>query len=234
VITRLRLDANLFKPAPARKRNQRGRPPLKSTVLPKLSAVLNNRNTIWTTVTLSQWYGAQQRTLQTDTGIAVWYHSGIPSVPIPWVLMRDPLGEHEPQAFLSTDIAAAPATILQWFVFRWRVETTFQEVRAHLGVETQRQWSDLAILRSTPVPLGLFSMITVWASALAASDHQLLRPHAVSWYNINEPTFTDAIAVVRRVLWSPPDFSTSRTMTDAVVIPTRLLKRLLQTLSFAA
>ncbi|MCW8309256.1 hypothetical protein AruPA_19670 [Acidiphilium sp. PA] len=143
-------------------------------------------------------------------------------------------GEHEPQAFLSTDIAATPATILQWFVFRWRVETTFQEVRAHLGVETQRQWSDLAILRTNPVLVGLFSMITVWASALAASDHQLLRPHSASWYNKNEPTFTDAIAAVRRVLWSPPDFSMSRTMTDAVIIPTRLLKRLLQTLSLAA
>ncbi len=81
------------------------------------------------------------------------------------------------------------------------------EVRTHLGVETQRQWSDLAILRTTPVLLGLFSMITVWASALAASDHQLLRPHAASWYNKNEPTFTDAIAAVLRVLWSPQDFS---------------------------
>lgn len=234
VITRLRLDANLFKPAPARKRNQRGRPPLKGMVLPKLSAALNNRKIIWTTVTLSQWYGDQQRTLQTATGTAVWYHSGIPPVPIRWVLVRDPLGEHEPQAFLSTDLAAAPATILQWFVFRWRVETTFQEVRAHLGVETQRQWSDLAILRTTPVLLGLFSMITVWASALAASDHQLLRPHAASWYDKKEPTFSDAIAAVRRVLWSPPDFSMSRPMTDAVIIPARLLKRLVQTLSLAA
>ncbi len=197
VITRLRLDANLFKPAPARKRNQRGRPPLKGKVL-------------------------------------VWYHSGIPPVPIRWVLVRDPLGEHEPQAFLSTDLTAAPATILQWFVFRWRVETTFQEVRAHLGVETQRQWSDLAILRTTPVLLGLFSMITVWASGLAASDHQLLRPHAAAWYDKKEPTFTDAIAAVRRVLWSPPDFSMSRPMTDAVIIPARLLKRLVQTLSLAA
>lgn len=142
-------------------------------------------------------------------------------------------GEHEPQAFLSTDIAATPATILQWFVFRWRVETTFQEVRAHLGVETQRQWSDLAILRTNPVLVGLFSMITVWASALAASDHQLLRPHVASWYNKNEPTFTDAVAAIRRVL-SPPDFSMSRTMTDAVIMPTRLLKIRVQTLSLAA
>jgi len=234
VITRLRLDAKLFKPAPARKQGQRGRPPLKGKPLPKLSAVLNSAKTRWTTVIVSQWYGDQQRTLQTATGTAVWYHAGMAPVPIRWVLVRDPLAEHEPQAFLSTDLDAAPETILQWFVLRWRVETTFQEVRAHLGIETQRQWSDLAILRTTPVLLGLFSMITVWASTLAASDNRLLRPHATAWYDKKDPTFSDAIAAVRRVLWSPPDFSMSRQMTDAVTIPARLLKRLVQTLSLAA
>jgi len=234
VITRLRLDANLFKPAPARKRGQRGRTPLKGRVLPKLSSVLDNPRTIWTTVIVSQWYGDQQRTLQTATGTAVWYKSGVSPVPIRWVLVRDPLGEHEPQAFLSTDLDAAPAAILQWFVFRWRVETTFQEVRAHLGVETQRQWSDLAILRTTPALLGLFSLITVWASDLAHANHGLLRRHAAAWYNKKEPTFSDAIAAVRRVLWLPPDFSMSPTMNDTVLMPTRLLKRFVETLSIAA
>ena len=234
MITRLRLDANLFKPAPARKRNQRGRTPLKGSALPKLSAVLKHAKTKWTTVIVSQWYGDQQRTLQTATGTAVWYHSGMAPVPIRWVLVRDPLGEHEPQAFLSTDLDVTAETILQWFVFRWRVETTFQEVRTHLGVETQRQWSDLAIMRTTPVLLGLFSLITVWASALKASDKSLLRPQSAAWYDKKEPTFSDAIAAVRRVLWSPPDFSMSRPMTDAITIPVRLLKRLVQTLSLAA
>ena len=234
VITRLRLDANLFKPAPARKRNQRGRPPLKGSALPKLSTVLKNAKTKWTTAIVPQWYGDQQRTLQTATGTAVWYHSGMAPVPIRWVLVRDPLGEHEPQAFLSTDLDVTAETILQWFVFRWRVETTFQEVRTHLGVETQRQWSDLAILRTTPVLLGLFSMITVWASALTASDKSLLRPNSAAWYDKKEPTFSDAIAAVRRVLWSPPDLTMSRPMTDAITIPIRLLNRLVQTLSLAA
>ena len=116
---------------------------------------------------VSQWYNAQQRKLLTATGTAVWYHAGAPPVPIRWVLVRDPTGEHAPAAFLSTDLDATPAMILGWFVSRWRVETTFQEVRTHLGVETQRQWSDLAILRTTPALLGLFSLITVWADGLA-------------------------------------------------------------------
>jgi hypothetical protein len=134
--------------------------------LPKLSAVLKNKRTVWTSVVVSQWYNAQQRRLLVATGTALWYHTGIAPVPIRWVLVRDPSGEHAPAAFLSTDLDAQPATILGRFVSRWRVETTFQEVRAHL-VETQRQWSDLAILRTTPALFGLFSLITVWADGLA-------------------------------------------------------------------
>ena len=159
MITRLRLDANLFRPAPKRRPGQRGRTPLKGRAFPKLSAVLKNKKTVWTSVVVSQWYNAQQRRLLVATGTALWYHTGIAPVPIRWVLVRDPSGEHEPAAFLSTDLDAQPAAILGWFVSRWRLETTFQGVRAHLGVETQRQWSDLAILRTTPALLGLFSLI---------------------------------------------------------------------------
>ena len=82
------------------------------------------------------------------------------------MLVRDPEGEKEPQAFLSTDLEADPSNILRWFVHRWRIETTFEEARRHLGVETQRQWSDLAILRTTPALLGLFSLVTLWPTRL--------------------------------------------------------------------
>jgi hypothetical protein len=153
MITRLRLDANLFPLAPKRRPGQRGRTLLKGRALPKLSAVLKNKKTVWTSMVVSQWYDAQQRRLHVATGTALWDHAGIVPVPIRWVLVRDPSGEHEPAAFLSTDRDAQPATVLGWFVSRWRVEITFREVRAHLGVETQRQWSDLAILRTTPALL---------------------------------------------------------------------------------
>jgi hypothetical protein len=155
-------------------------------------------------------------------------------VPIRWVLVRDPSGEHGPSAFLSTDLEAAPATILGWFVSRWRVETTFQEVRAHLGVETQRQWSDLAIRRTTPALLGLFSLITVWADELARTTTSAVRPNAAAWYYKKEPTFSDAIAAVRRVLWALPNLSTSRETSDTITISANLLNRLFQTLSLAA
>ena len=86
-------------------------------------------------------------------------------VPLRWVLIRDPAGTFEPQALLSTDLARAPQ-IVEWFVLRWQLEVTFQEARAHLGIETQRQWSDLAILRTTPALLGLFSLVTLFAYQL--------------------------------------------------------------------
>ena len=165
---------------------------------------------------------------------ALWHKAGVAPGPIRWVLVRDPTGEHEPAAFLSTDLKAAPEMILSWFVSRWRVETTFQEVRTHLGVESQRQWSDRAILRTTPALLGLFSLITVWANDLARNAGHTLKPNATAWYRKNEPTFSDAIAAVRRVLWCPPDFSISRTSAETVEIPTTLLNRVFQTLCLAA
>jgi hypothetical protein len=210
VITRLRLDAALYKPAAPRRKGQRGRSRLKGNRLPTLKSVLASKKTVWTCLTVSQWYNGQQRTLLIATATALWYKAGVPPVPIRRVLVRDPTGTHAPAAFLSTDLKATPDIILGWFVSRWRVETTFQEVRTHLGVETQRPWSDRAILRTTPVLLSLSSLITRWADDLARSTGAPLRPNATGWYRKNEPTFSDAIAAVRRVLWCPPDFSISR------------------------
>src|SRR4029450_10320145 len=161
--TRLRIDATLSAPAPPRRSGPMGRPRLKGRRLPKFAAVLANPKTVWSPINVTEWYGGQQRKLEIVSDTAVWYHSGLPPAPIRWVLVRDPSGEREPQAFLSTDLTAKPEQILGWFVSRWRMETTFQEARTHLGVETQRQWSDLAILRTNPALSGLFSLVTVWA-----------------------------------------------------------------------
>jgi DDE superfamily endonuclease len=232
-VTRLRLDANLFAPAPARRSGQRGRQPKKGRQLPKLSKVLTNRTTRWTKIGMPEWYGGERHTLEIVTGTAIWYHSGLSPVPIRWLLVRDPSGVRDPQAFLCTDLDATPAQILGWFVQRWSIETTFQEVRDHLGVETQRQWSDLAILRTTPALLGLYSLITIWANTLAEASG-FIHPRAAAWYTKSELTFSDAIAAVRRALWSPTNFSISRKKSDMVEIPAALLQRLTDTLCYAA
>jgi hypothetical protein len=234
LITRFRLDASLFEPAPERRPGQKGRPRLKGKALPKLNAILTDPATVWTRITMAEWYGGQTRVLDYVSAISVWYSSGQPPAQIRWILVRDPSGERDPQAFLCTDLDLDPAAILSRFVFRWRIETTFQEVREHLGVETQRQWSDLAILRTTPALLGLYSLVTVWAHGLMHTPQTAVRPHPAAWYHKSYPTFSDAIAAVRRVLWAPQGFSMSRHQTESVEIPTRLLKRFVETLCRAA
>jgi len=227
-VTRLRLDANLFEPPPQPRPGQRGRPRKKGRKLPKLTEVLTNPATVWTAITMAEWYGGKRCRLDYVTGTAIWYHGGLPPVPIRWVLVRDPSGIRKPQAFLSTDLDAAPAAILGWFVHRWSIETTFQETRRHLGVETQRQWSDLAIARTTPALFGLFSLITLWAAEAKAALH----PRAAAWYAKDEPTFSDAIATVRRVLWAVPNLAISRLNPGNVEIPAALLQRLTEAVCY--
>ena len=234
LITRLRLDANLFAPPPSRRPGQRGPKACKGHRLPKLTAVLANPATRWTRVWVSEWYGDEGRILEIVSGTAVWYHAGLAPAPIRWVLVRDPSGRRDAQAFLCTDLALEPSAILQRFVCRWRIETTFQEVREHLGVETQRQWSDLAILRTTPALLGLYSLVTVWAHGLMQQSSTVIRPHPAAWYNKHQPTFSDAIAAVRRVLWSPPSFSMCRLGSESIEIPVTLFNRFVETLCLAA
>jgi DDE superfamily endonuclease len=126
-ITRLRLDARLFRPAPPRKKGTMGRPRLVGSRLPSLQQVLTRRKTVWQSLTISNWYGEAQRLVEITSGTAVWYHTGLPPVPIRWVLVRDPKGKFETRALLCTQLDRDPGQILQWFLWRWQVEVTFQE-----------------------------------------------------------------------------------------------------------
>jgi hypothetical protein len=148
-ITRLRLDAALYDPAPPRRAGQIGRPRLKGERLPNLSVVAEDPSTTWTPTTVEDWYGGGERTVEVASATAVWYSTGLPAVPIRWVVVRDPQGEFATQALVCTDLGARPEQIVGWFVLRWQMETTFQEARRHLGMETQRQCSELAIRRTT-------------------------------------------------------------------------------------
>jgi hypothetical protein len=231
VVTRLRLDAALYDPAPPREPGTKGRPRVKGERQPTLAIRLLDPDTVWETVTVP-WYGGATATLEVATGTAVWYHPGEPTVSLRWVLLRDPTGQFEPQALLSTDPRVAPAQIIAWFVARWPLEVTFQEARAHLGVETQRQWSDLAILRATPALLGLFSLVTLFAQA--SLHGQPLPVRQAAWYAKTAPTFSDTLAFVRQQLWPVAVFSTSPSSDDVIEIPRALFNRLTDTLAFAA
>jgi len=231
VVTRLRLDANLFG-FPPQKPKGRGRPPIKGKPHKKLSALIKDRKVSWKRYRVSLWYGRTNRLVDIASGTALWYRSGVPPVPIRWLLVRDPKGELEPQAFLATNLNARPCDILAWFVSRWQVEVTFAEVRAHLGVETQRQWSDKAILRTTPVLLGLFSIVTLWAHDLAKSRN--FKPRTTAWYPKAVLTFSDAIAAVRREIWHNQISFMSRPSRDSIKIPRHIWNRMENALAHAA
>src|ERR671911_372354 len=161
-ITRLRLDAALYEPAPPRRPRQIGRPRIKGERLPNLSEAAQEPRTVWKPTKIANWYGSGERMVEIASQTAVWYSTGLFAVPLRWVLVRDPQGEFKTQALLlCTDLETDPQKILSWFVMRWQMEATFQEVRRHLGFETQRQWSELAIRRTTPALLGLFPLVTL-------------------------------------------------------------------------
>jgi len=232
LITRLRIDAQLYDLVPKRKAKQPGRPRVKGARRLSPEQRLQDRKTRWKKLVLEHWYGHQSRAVEVYSEICLWGTSGKPYVPIRWVLVRDPNGEFKPQAFLSTSPSHTPEQILMWFVRRWRMEVTFEEARAHLGIETQRQWNDLAIGRSTPLLFGLFSLVTLKATTLARDAERLVRTAA--WYTKQEPTFSDAIALVRRCLWSSYHFEMSKSKTDIVKIPRSLLERLTDAMCYAA
>jgi hypothetical protein len=232
VITRLRLDAALYDPAPARLPGTKGRPRSKGCRQPTLQARIHDAATVWRTVTLEHWYSQGKRSVHVATGTAVWHSSGLPAVPMRWVLVRDPKGQFKPQALLCTDEDMTPAQILGWFVRRWQVEVTFEETRAHLGMETQRQWSSLAIARTTPAILALYSVVTLLAKPLFEQGIVAIR--TAVWYDKQAATFSDTIALVRRSLWHAQTLSMSEKSSDTIKIPRALFLRLTDTLSYAA
>jgi hypothetical protein len=232
MITRLRLDARLFDPPARRRPGTVGRPRVIGKRQANLAERLVNPKTRWRRLRVNGWYGRGERLVEIVTGTALWHHPGR-LVPIRYVLVRDVEGELRPQAFLCTDLDADPLDILRWFVRRWSTEVTFAEVRRHLGVETQRQWSDPAIARTTPALLGLFSLIALWAQHLYGQTTPPL-PRAATWYSKPLPTFSDALALVRRQLWATHDFRISAATAEIVQIPQTTFNALIGAACYAA
>jgi hypothetical protein len=232
VVSRLRLDARLFAPAAPRNPHAIGRPRRTGERLPTLAERLIDPQTQWRTITVAGRSGEGERRVEVATGAAVWSHPGLPVAPLRWVLIRDPAGRFKTQALLCTDLAADPADILSWFVRRWTIEVTFAEARRHLGVETQRQWSDRAIARTTPALLGLYSLVALQANDM--NRQQTLVARSAGWYRKKTPTFSDALAAVRRQLWAEAALSTSRSNTDPEKVPRELFNRLADLACYAA
>lgn len=212
LIAPLRWDVNLFTPPPPRDPHRKGRPRLVGTKLPKLAQVLRDPATQWH-VSPVRWYDGRERSIAWCSGTALWYHAGKPPVSIRWIITRDPSGAQEPRTYFTTNPQREPLTIVTHFLLRWTLEVTFEESRAHVGIETQRQWSDLAIARSTPCLLGLYSLIAVWGTTLSSVPIQ-----QSAWYHKAQATFSDVLVALRRQLWEARFSSGSPADADHVLI----------------
>jgi len=150
------------------------------------------------------------------------------------VLVKTPNGKNIAETFFSTDVNNSPLQIINWFVLRWNIEVTFEETRLHLGVETQRQWSDNAIQRTTPLLMALYSILTL--IAIKMNKIKTLVVHeTTSWYDKQgELTFSDIIIIVRKSIWSKRYFQQSAKNDDIVKFDDEHISHLLYQLSLAA
>ena len=223
-ISRLRLDAVLHDPPGLQPRGKRGPKPKKGKRQPSLKTVLLDPSTQWTKCEID-WYGGKRRIVEIATGTALWYTPGYDPLPIRWVLVRDPAGQLSTKAHFSTDLEQSPLEIISDCIKRWSIEVTFEEMRAYLGLETQRHWSVRAIERTTPCLMGLFSLVVLIAFTL---HPQQLPVRQASWYPKQEATFSDALAAVRSDLWRSVNCSTSAQDADRLLIPRATLQALLE------
>lgn len=223
-ISRLRLDAVLHDFPSPKPKGKRGRQAKKGALQPNLAHRLTDPATVWEKATIP-WYGGYMKDIEFVSGVSLWYHRGLDPVSLRWVLVRATDKSIKPAAFFSSNPNVAPLFILNWFVSRWNIEVTFEELRAYLGFETQRQWSDRAIERTTPCLFGIFSLIVILAKTL---HPQILPIRQTAWYTKDEATFSDALATVRRHLWDATNNSHSSKCNDTLLIPRAALFSLLE------
>jgi hypothetical protein len=237
LVSRLRVDAQLYAfPAP-QPPSKRGPKPQKGERLRCLERLLADPKTIWCQVGVP-WYGEREQIVGYRTGVCLWHTQGQAPVPIRWVLVRYEVTHAKTgkvsvrtAVLLSSEVTMAPEAILGFYVARWNIEVTFEEVRAHLGLETQRHWSRRAIGRTTPCLLGVFSLVVLMAQRL---HPKRLPVQDCAWYVKEEATFSDVLGAVRSHLWGAMNYANSSFELELCLIPRPVLRRLEQLACYAA
>jgi hypothetical protein len=196
LISRIRLDARFYSPPPVELKKGRGRKRIVGKRLPTLQQILETDTSTWTVMEVT-WYGGESRKVEFLTGTCFWYGYGIRPVPIRWVLVRDPCKNFQTVGLFSTDVDKPAHEILEAFISRWQIEVTFEEARRHLGIETQRQWSDQAIDRTTPCLFASYSIISLTALEFLQANKETMPIQRSSWYKKKHVTFSDVLAYVR-------------------------------------
>lgn len=195
LVSRFYPDANLYAPPPVVCDKKNGRPRKKGRKLAAPAKVVKQSRRSRLTVT---WYGGGTRRVEVVSGTGHWYKGGDGLVPIRWVFVHDCSGTHRDEYFFTTDLAMTPKIIIETFTGRWSIETTFQEMRAYLGLETTRGWTEKTVLRVAPCLFGLFSVVVLLYAQLPARRTDGI---GILWPGKTERTFSDAITAVRRWLW---------------------------------
>lgn len=229
LVSRLLLNAQLYDEPTPQPRGKPGPKPKKGRRQPNLATRLAKGTLTWGDREVC-WYGGERVTVALATGTALWHRDGEAPLPLRWVLVRHPR-LRAPVALFCTDPDVPAEQILAWYLGRWSIEVTFQEARAHLGLETQRQWSTPAIGRTTPCLLGLFSLVVLMAHTLHPHD---LPPRQAAWYAKGDPTFSDVLAVVRRHLWTSRNRPTPTAPPASAYSPDHLLAALIEAACYAA
>jgi hypothetical protein len=223
LISLLRMDARLFSPPSPRNAKTRGRSRVVGERLPTPAALAKDLTQNWELCEVA-WYGGARRQMYLLSGVALWYSTGFAPLQIRWVLVRDPKAKLKTMAYFSTEVSMSSQSIVADFVKRWNIEVTFEESRAHLGVETQRQFNDLAIERTTPILFGMYSLVCLFANALHPSGEIPLMETA--WYSKTSATFSDLLAAVRKGFWGEFNFQTMPSQPEICLVPKSVLDRL--------
>lgn len=223
LVSRLRLDAQLYDDPPTKRPpGKRGPMPRKGARQSNLNERLLNQDSQWQTMKVT-WYGTQDKQVEFISDVCLWHTPGLDPVKIRWVLIRCPQNSFTSAAFFCSDPAVTPTQIVNWFILRWNIEVTFEDMRAHLGFETQRQWSDKAIERTTPLLFGLFSLVVLMAYLRFGS----LLPSAHSaWYHKDNAAFSDVLKAVRHDLLDLQELIMSWDSHDMILFPARKLASL--------
>jgi len=228
LVSRLRLDARLFNFPLPQPKSKRGPKPKKGVRQTQLSQRLEDLETNWKKLKVIL-YG-KEHLIEFITDISLWHSPGHDPVAIRWVLVRCPEDSFEPAAFFCSDTHISARHIITCFALRWNIEVSFEELRAFLGFETQRQWSERAIERTTPCLFGIFSLVTIMAKLLYPTE---LPVRQTSWYIKDEATFSDALAAVRRHLWNRLNYERSSQKPDLFLIPETALFSLVESACYS-
>ena len=226
LVSKLHPEANLFDPPPPYA--GKGRPPVKGARRPKPSQAVATA-TSFARLNVG-WYGGGTRNVDTLEGTGHGYKAGAGLVPLRWVFVRDAGGTHRDEYFFTTDPSLNPTSVIGYYCGRWTIETTFQEARSCLGLETTRGWCKKTVLRAGPCLLGLYSVVAILFPALPESK----RNGAVAWPGKTTVTFSDALCAIRRWLWAETILPQAGEDTALDKLPERVRELLLTTLAPAA